>query len=299
MIRFFSPLKRTGSDSSRRFCAPLLWKNMWLFPDFRRVILPEPVTLKRFAAVLFVFIFGILLTSSRRLRQENHDHQLSVQSRRPFHYGDLRQLVSKAVHFSQPNLGMRDFPCAELTCYLNLVSLFKELGRVPQQGIEVVRGRSRSHLDSFQFLLFPFGFLLQLARFVFVLAVVDDLANGRNGGWGDHDEIETDLLGHVQGLSALKDSDLFSFWANYAKIAIAQAALVDRGALVGTGRSAESLYCTSPRWVDNRFMNPQYIVGCWNLSNQTQPQRQRVDFQPTTALRSTFALSPSEVKGRT
>jgi len=37
---------------------------MWLACDFENLNLPEPVFLNRFAAALFVFIFGILLVSS-------------------------------------------------------------------------------------------------------------------------------------------------------------------------------------------------------------------------------------------
>lgn len=57
--RLSSPLNSTGSPSRRRRCDLLLLKNMWLLPLLRRVIFPVPVILKRFAADLWVLIFGM------------------------------------------------------------------------------------------------------------------------------------------------------------------------------------------------------------------------------------------------
>jgi len=59
-MRFCSPWNTTGSSSRRRFLDAPLCRNWWLLCDFRRVIFPVPVILNRFAAVLFVFSFGIL-----------------------------------------------------------------------------------------------------------------------------------------------------------------------------------------------------------------------------------------------
>lgn len=59
LIRLASPEASVGSCSSRRFWDALLCRNWWLLYAFRRVILPLPVILNRFAAVLFVLSFDI------------------------------------------------------------------------------------------------------------------------------------------------------------------------------------------------------------------------------------------------
>src|SRR5579862_4173897 len=96
--RFCSPLKRVGSSSRRRFSEPPLCRNWWLLCDRRRVIFPVPVTLNRFAAVLFVFNFGILLfTYYLWFRREHHDHQPAFHRRRSLHHGEVFHFLRHSV----------------------------------------------------------------------------------------------------------------------------------------------------------------------------------------------------------
>ena len=125
--RFFSPLKSSGSDSSRLFCDPLLCRNWWLLYDFRRVIFPDPVTLNRFEAVLFVFsfdFFGMLFLRSRlRPRHEHHDHQAAVQSWSPLDRRDVGQKFGHMIELFSPEIRVRDLAGPELAGHLDLVAV--------------------------------------------------------------------------------------------------------------------------------------------------------------------------------
>src|SRR4051794_41066533 len=141
---------------------------MWLWKAFRRRILPEPVTLKRLAAPLWVFIFGMsaLLCLFRRLRcflllwsflllrlllvaaalrrrpgplvgGQDHHHVAAVELWRRFDLGTRRQLVGDPVEVSLAEVGVGHLPPSEHDRVLPFVALVEEVGALPRLGVEV------------------------------------------------------------------------------------------------------------------------------------------------------------------
>ena len=58
MLRAILSLAITWSWHMRRFCFVFLLRSMWRLPAFRKITLPVPVTLKRFAMDFFVLFMG-------------------------------------------------------------------------------------------------------------------------------------------------------------------------------------------------------------------------------------------------
>lgn len=88
---------------------------MWLFALFRRVIFPVPVILNRFAAVLFVLIFGIFFRLCLRSWVQKHDHLSSFKRRSSLDNPDLGQVIRKLLHLHFPKVCVWQFPWAEHT----------------------------------------------------------------------------------------------------------------------------------------------------------------------------------------
>jgi hypothetical protein len=76
-IRFWSALSTIPSLSSWRLRLVALEVKMWRFMEWPRLIFPVAVFLKRFAAPLWVFIFGIMsfyYNTNERTRPELDGH---------------------------------------------------------------------------------------------------------------------------------------------------------------------------------------------------------------------------------
>lgn len=196
--------------------------------DFRRVILPDPVTLNRFAAVLFVFSFAIFLFSGRlRLRDEHHDHQAPVHGRRALDGGDVGKLFGHRFELLPTQFRVRDFSRPELAGHLDLVAVFQELASFLRLEAEIMRRNSRTDLYTLYVLLFFLRLPLPVLHFVLIFAVIDDPANRRLSGGRNHHQVKTFLLGDVESLTGLQDSKLLSVGIDHPYITKAQAALID------------------------------------------------------------------------
>jgi len=245
-MRFFSPLNSVGSCSSRRFRLAFLCRNWWLLCDFRRVIFPVPVILNRFAAVLLVLIFGMLLSADIGLRQQDHDHELSVQDRYPLRRREIFDLVQELVELLPSEFRVGDFASLKLAGDLNLVPFLEEPNGIPDKKRHVVIRDSRADLYTFKLLLFALLILAELALKVLKLSVVDDLANGRLGSGGNNHEVQPFVPCDLERLPALHDSKLVTFGSDDADVSVFEHPLVYLRARFGTGRSMKSRYVGSP-----------------------------------------------------
>lgn len=181
-------------------------KNWWLLYDFRRVIFPDPVILNRLAAVLFVFSFGMLLRSSLRLRQKDHDHHLSVKHRRSFHRSQMANHLRKFVQLLAADLGVGHLTCLEHARHLNLVSFFEKPRGVSNQEPDIVLCNERTDLYTLYVLLLFLSVTILLFGLVLVTAVIDDLADRRLGSRRHHHEVQSLLSSDGESLAALEDS---------------------------------------------------------------------------------------------
>src|SRR3954463_12715659 len=141
---------------------------MWLRNAFRRMSLPEPVTLKRLAAPLCVFIFGMsgllwlcflrlhgrlwfvptacwgaALGGSTTARTtlligcQDHHHVPSVELGCRFDLGAGRQLFGDLVENPLPEFRVGHLSTPEHDRDLDLVALIQEVGHLAGLGVEV------------------------------------------------------------------------------------------------------------------------------------------------------------------
>ena len=218
--------------------------------DFRRVIFPDPVTLNRFEAVLFVFSFDFfdifLLRSRMRPRHEHHDHQAAIQRWCPLDRRDVGQEFGHMIELISPEHRVRDLPGPELAGHLDLIPFFQELPSFSSLEAEIMLRDPRAYLYTLYVLLFFLPFPLPLLHFVLVLAMIDDPADRRLGGRRDHHQVEALLLGNVQGLAGLEYAKLGSVGANDAYVAESKTALVNQWTRFGARVSPKSSYLSSP-----------------------------------------------------
>ena len=186
---------------------------------WRRFTLPLPVSLKRFAALLFVFIFGMysLRSSPPTFRGAKimvivRASIIGADSILPMSSHHLRH---PRQNFT-PQLRVRRLPTPEHHRHLHLVALFEEPPRVPHLELEVVRLDPRTqlhflHLD----LVLLLARLPRLARLlVLELAVVHDPDDRRPRRRRDLHQIQTFRFRPRQRLLDRHDSQLLAFRAN-------------------------------------------------------------------------------------
>lgn len=218
--------------------------------ELRRRIFPDPVTLNRFAAVLFVFSFDffdiLLLRSRMRPRHEHHDHQAAIQSRSPLDRRDVGQQLGHVVEFLSPELRVRDLAGPELAGHLDLIPIFQELPSLSSLEAEIMLRDARAYLYTLNFLLFFLPFPLPLLHLVLVFAMIDDPANRRLSGGRDHHQVEALFLSDIQGLAGLENAELPSVGAYNAYVAESETALVDQWTRFGAWVSPKSSYLSSP-----------------------------------------------------
>lgn len=141
---------------------------------------------------------------------------------------------------------MRDLSGPELAGHLDLIPFFQELPSLSSLEAEIMLRDARAYLYTLYVLLFFLPFTLPLLHFVLVFAVIDDPANRRLSGRGDHYQVEALLLGNVQGLAGLEYAKLGSVGANDAYVAESETALVYQWTRFGARVSPKSSYLSSP-----------------------------------------------------
>ena len=199
--------------------------------DFRRVIFPDPVTLNRFAAVLFVFsfeLFDILFLRHRmRPRHEHHDHQAAIQRWSPLDRRDVGQKFGHMIELISPEYRVRDLPGPELAGHLDLIPFFQELPSLSSLEAEIMLRDARAYLYTLYVLLLFLPFPLPLLHFVLVLAVIDDPDDRRLSGGRDHHQVEALFFGDRKSLAGLENAELLAVGADDAYVSKSEAALVD------------------------------------------------------------------------
>ena len=242
-MRFCSPWNTSGSDSSRRLADFRLCWNWWLLWVFRRVIFPVPVILNRFAAVLFVLIFGIflLLSSGRWLSEQNHGHHSSFHLRSAFDDRDICHKFSEPVQLLPPEFRVSDLTGPEHTRHFNFVALSNELPCFSDTSLDVVFRNTRTNLYTLYFLL---GLLFVISQFrfqVFMLAVVDDSTYRWVSIWGNHHKVKALFSGQCERGSTLHDAKLLVISINHTNFAEPEHTLVDGRTRIGSIVSSKSL----------------------------------------------------------
>src|SRR5688500_11945842 len=147
-MRFTSPRVAINALRRRpRFRLDVFLVRMWRLWAWPRFTSPRPVSLKRFRAPLWDFIFGIVLRSlvvRALLRRDDHRHQLSFQPARALDLSNVGELRGDAIQHGLSELRMRDLPTTEHHGHLHLVLLFQEPPRVSRLGLEIVLADART-----------------------------------------------------------------------------------------------------------------------------------------------------------
>ena len=128
---------------------------------------------------------------------------------------------------------MRELTLPEHAGHLHLIPLFQKLHGVPDEVAQIVFCDARRDLYTLYFLLRLLLILPRLGFQVLVLPEVDDLGDRRRARRGDEDEVETRILGGVQGLAARENAQLLVVGADDAQLAMLEQAAIDlRGRLL-------------------------------------------------------------------
>src|SRR3954471_15050500 len=141
------------------------------------MILPVPVTLKRFFAALLVFCFGISFHSCVFRRAQHHHHVATVEERLGFDLPDLLHVLGEPEEEVPATLRMGRLATAEHDRHLDLRALVQEPLYVTLLGVVIVDADLRTELDLLDLdlaLMLP-SLLSLLLLLVPVLAVVHDL----------------------------------------------------------------------------------------------------------------------------
>src|SRR5918996_708984 len=158
-IRYFPSMRRTSrasvsstawSPRNLRRRLALFFSRLWLFMAWRRRILPEPVTLKRFAAAFFVFCLGTLRSSHLTdvlVRGEHHDHVAPVEERRRLDLPQLLDVLRQAHEQVAPALRVRRLAAAEHDRHLHLGPLAEEANDVSLLRLVILGRDLRAQLD--------------------------------------------------------------------------------------------------------------------------------------------------------
>src|SRR3954466_3727847 len=94
-----------------RFRFDVFFVKLWLFIAWRRSSLPPAVTLKRFLALLDVFVFGIFPLHPGVLRRcQNHPHVATVEERLRLDLTDLADVFRQPHQQVATALGVSRLP---------------------------------------------------------------------------------------------------------------------------------------------------------------------------------------------
>lgn len=135
-----------------------------------RLILLSFVNLKRFAAALFVFNFGIFIylrSYFRKLFRINDYYDLlSVLNRIPFHRTVFFQVLNHSINNFHSEVGMHHLPTAKSETYFDFIALSQKLLCVFLFDFVIVTFDPRTNFNFFNvdYVLFFFASLLFLSN---------------------------------------------------------------------------------------------------------------------------------------
>ena len=168
---------------------------------------------------MYLKILGFLLTSLGG--QENGHHAA-------FQLGGLVQTCGFGALLCEPvqqvltDLSMGHLSAAEANGDLDTVAISDELLGILELGVEIadIDARRHANLLDLHHVLVLLCFLLLLALLETELAVVHQLANGRDSLGRDLDKIQTLFIGDLQRLIGGHDAHLFTFGTNQADLLV-------------------------------------------------------------------------------
>ena len=198
-----------------RFCLVPFLVRMWDLKACLRLSFPVPVTVKRFLALLLVFIFGMSSVyggSGEALSGIYFFGRSVMNIRFPSSFG-----ISSTVPTSSSSCAKRsnnfsplledDAPSAEEDVRLELVALLEELAGVFHLEVEivVVRVGTKTNLLLGHLGLVGLDFLLLLLLVVQKLLVIQNPADRRIRFWGNLHKVQFLLLSHLDGIIQFDD----------------------------------------------------------------------------------------------
>jgi len=151
------------------------------------------------------------------LGHEVHVHVSPLETRGIFGGSNCLEVDSEPVEKLSAEMSVGHFTTPEHDRDLHPVALGKEAFDMSRLEIIVMPVNLGTHLDLFNsdnFLVF-LGNLALLGQFVFMLSIVENPTDRRCGVGCDLDEIEIPVLGGLNGLIELKDSQLLPLGINY------------------------------------------------------------------------------------
>jgi hypothetical protein len=200
-----------AEEAGWRFAFLVLLVRMWRLNALARVNFPVAVFLKRFAAPLFVFIFGIVEPPARLLPgRQDHCHAAALHRGQRFHLGHVAQSLRHVRQHLPAQLRVRHLPAAEHHRHFDLIPIAQELARVPGLEVEIMvvdSGAVLHFLELNDVLLF-LGRAGGLGFLELELPVVHDLDHGWAGVGGDLYEIKLRVVCQPLGLVGGEDAQL-------------------------------------------------------------------------------------------
>src|SRR5574340_193142 len=173
LMTFTSAASTSPSWRKLRLRLGLFFSRMWLLKAFARLILPVPVSLKRFAVPLWVLTLGIRcllflsvrglrnglvrVVRARRLRlhdflangRHEHEHVAALELWLAFNECDLVDLALELLQDREPALRVHHLAATEHDRDLHLRAAFQEAHDVLLLGLVVVLVDLRPELDLF------------------------------------------------------------------------------------------------------------------------------------------------------
>ena len=152
------------------------------------------------------------------LWSDHHYHLPPFEPRKTFYHCILDDIALDALDHRLAELRVRHLAALEADGHLDLVALFEKTAQIAHFYIVVAVLGRRPELQFLDFLLL--GLALRRMRFFLLLelelAEIHHPANRRVGIRHDFNQIQSRVLGHLQGRVARQDSNLLSISADHA-----------------------------------------------------------------------------------
>ncbi len=170
-----------------------------------------------------------------RKRADHHNHLTAFHFRHVFNLAEFFRVFGDTFQKLTTQILVRHFATAEPQGHFHLVTILKELDHVAHLDLVVMHIGARTEfyfLDFNGFLLFA-GFGFPLLLFVFELAIIHDLTDGRIGIRRNLDEIKSGFSGHIHGSGGGYDPDIFTLCADQANFRCTDAFIDARSGVTG------------------------------------------------------------------
>ncbi len=170
-----------------------------------------------------------------RKRADHHNHLTAFHFRHVFNLAEFFRVFGDTFQKLTTQILVRHLATAEPQGHFHLVTILKEPDHIAHLDFVVMHigaGTEFYFLDLNGFLLLA-GFGFPLLLFVFELAIIHDLTDGRIGIRRNLDEIKSGFSGHIHGSGGGHDPDIFTLCADQANFRCTDAFIDARSGVTG------------------------------------------------------------------